>query len=412
MDFRADPESYPLNTPSGKIEIFSKKLYDLQRPEDIPAIPKYIQEWESPFGPEARQYPLQAIGHHTLHRVHSTHDNNDWLEEAFPQRVTINPIDAEKRQIADGDLVKVFNDRGTIIAPCRLSKRIMPGVVDIPQGAAWTPDEDGVDRRGSTNVLTSERWTPLAFGNTQHTIMVQVERAGEPSFCQQSKQPSHLKPIPLQPGITEAQHSGQLAFFFDASACVGCKTCQTACKDRNNLPVGILWRRVYEIVGGNWKARDAGWDQDIFSYNISLACSHCENPVCVEVCPTRALVKREDGIVLIDAERCIGCQYCSWACPYDALQYNAEGGTMTKCTFCVEEIDAGRPPSCVAACPMRALDYGDKQALIDKYNLQGGGMIYPLPEDSYTKPSLLVRVHRDVSRANDEPAQINNREEV
>ena len=97
-DFRADPEKHPLETPSGKIEIFSKQLFDLEQPEEIPAIPKYIQEWESPFGSGGgRAIPLQAIGHHTLHRVHSTHDNNDWLEEAFPQRVFINPLDAAAR---------------------------------------------------------------------------------------------------------------------------------------------------------------------------------------------------------------------------------------------------------------------------------------------------------------------------
>jgi len=72
-DFRADPEAHPLDTPSGKIEIFSKRLHDMGKPEEIPAVPKYIQEWDSPFGPEAEQTPLQAIGHHTLHRVHSTH---------------------------------------------------------------------------------------------------------------------------------------------------------------------------------------------------------------------------------------------------------------------------------------------------------------------------------------------------
>ncbi len=72
-DFRADPEAHPLDTPSGKIEIFSRRLHDMGKPEEIPAVPKYIQEWDSPFGPEAERYPLQAIGHHTLHRVHSTH---------------------------------------------------------------------------------------------------------------------------------------------------------------------------------------------------------------------------------------------------------------------------------------------------------------------------------------------------
>ena len=176
-DFRRDPEKHPLNTPSGKIEIFSRELYDKGKLDEIPAIPKYIQEWESPFGPEAQNYPLQAIGSHTLHRVHSTHDNNDWLEEAFPQRVFINELDAADRDIQDGDWVRVYNDRGEMIIPCRVTLRILPGVVDIPSGAWWTPDESGVDRRGSTNVLTSERLTPLAHGNAQHTIMVQIERA-------------------------------------------------------------------------------------------------------------------------------------------------------------------------------------------------------------------------------------------
>jgi anaerobic dimethyl sulfoxide reductase subunit A len=174
-DFRADPEAHPLDTPSGKIEIFSKRLYDMNNLE-IPPVPKYIQEWESPFGPEVNQYPLQAIGHHTLHRVHSTHDNNDWLEEAFPQRVFINPLDAQARGIQDRDRVKVYNERGAMVLPCRVTNRILPGVVDVPQGAWWTPDEKGVDRRGSVNVLTSERWTPLAFGTAQHTVMVQVEK--------------------------------------------------------------------------------------------------------------------------------------------------------------------------------------------------------------------------------------------
>lgn len=176
-DFRKDPERFPLKTPSGKIEIFSKTLYDMKDPGRIPPIPKYIREWESPFGREAIKYPLQAIGHHYMSRVHSTHDNNDWTNEAFPQRLFINPVDAAGRGIKDGDMVKIFNDRGTIIIPCRVTKRILPGVVDLPQGGWWTPDKNGIDRRGCINVLTSEKWTPLAFGNAQHTIMVQVEKA-------------------------------------------------------------------------------------------------------------------------------------------------------------------------------------------------------------------------------------------
>lgn len=175
--FRADPEANPLDTKSGKIELFSSTLFDMGRPDDIPAVPKYIQEWESPFGPEAKKYPLQVFGHHYLHRVHSTHDNVDWLEEAFPQRVFINNLDAAARGIKTGDIVRVYNERGIMEIPCRVTKRIMPGVVDVPTGGWWTPDENGIDRRGAINVLTSEIWTPLAFGNAQHTAMVQVEKA-------------------------------------------------------------------------------------------------------------------------------------------------------------------------------------------------------------------------------------------
>jgi anaerobic dimethyl sulfoxide reductase subunit A len=179
-DFRCDPQKYPLNTPSGKIEIFSKALYDMGRQDDIPPIPKYIPEWENPFTlgkVEGKKYPLQAIGHHSLARVHSTHANNDWLQEAFPQRIFINSLDAASRGIRDGDLVYVWNDRGELVIPARLTNRILPGVVDIPQGAWWSPDEAGVDHSGCINVLTSSRWTPLAFSSTQHTIMVEVKKA-------------------------------------------------------------------------------------------------------------------------------------------------------------------------------------------------------------------------------------------
>ena len=180
QDFRRDPLNHPLNTPSGLIEIFSNELNELNNPSEIPPIPKYIEEWVSPFqqaqDSEVQEFPLQAIGHHSLNRVHSTHGNNDWLIEAFPQRVFINPVDAFNRGIQDGERVLIYNRRGTISIPCRVTPRILPGVVDIPEGAWWAPDKDGIDQGGNVNVLTSQRWTPFAFGSTQHTIMVQVSK--------------------------------------------------------------------------------------------------------------------------------------------------------------------------------------------------------------------------------------------
>lgn len=174
-EFRNDPVAHPLDTPSGRIEIVSARLHAMNRPAEIPAVPKYIQEWESPFGPEAKRYPLQVVGHHTFARAHSTFEGVGWLDEAFPQRVFINPVDAAARGIENGRVVRVFNARGETRLPCRVTARIMPGVIAIPQGAWWTPDAQGIDTRGSVNVLTSERWTPLAFGNAQHTVMAEAQ---------------------------------------------------------------------------------------------------------------------------------------------------------------------------------------------------------------------------------------------
>jgi len=173
-DFRNDPEHHPLDTPSGKIEIFSEALFARNLPDEVPAVPKYIQEWESPFGEESATYPLQVIGTHFMPRVHSTFANCDWNREAFPQRVFINPVDAQARGLRDGQEVRVFNDRGAVVLRCRITPRILPGVVNIPQGAWWQPDDEGNDTGGAVNTLTSERWTPYAFGNAQHTIMAEV----------------------------------------------------------------------------------------------------------------------------------------------------------------------------------------------------------------------------------------------
>jgi anaerobic dimethyl sulfoxide reductase subunit A len=116
------------------------------------------------------------MGHHYMPRVHSTHHNNEWSMEAFPQRVFMSHEDAVSRKIKNGDLVKIWNDRGSMIIKCRLTRKIMPGVVDIPQGAWYKPDNEGIDRGGNVNILSTEKWTALAKGNAQHTIMVEIEK--------------------------------------------------------------------------------------------------------------------------------------------------------------------------------------------------------------------------------------------
>jgi anaerobic dimethyl sulfoxide reductase subunit B (iron-sulfur subunit) len=188
----------------------------------------------------------------------------------------------------------------------------------------------------------------------------------------------------------------QLAFYFDQSACTGCKACQIACKDKNNLPVGITWRHALYYGGGSWIPHPTRSDlvvaNNIFVTPLSKACMHCENPACVNVCPAGAMTKRADGVVLVDQNQCIGCRYCEWACPYGAPAFNEAKGVMTKCTFCEDLLAQGENPACVDACPMRALAYGDLQELRAKY---GNAMdIEPLPASWMTHPSLVITPHK------------------
>ena len=189
------------------------------------------------------------------------------------------------------------------------------------------------------------------------------------------------------------------AFTFDASACTGCKACQIACKDKNSLPAGVLWRRVYEISGGTWQKQNEAWTTDVFSYSLSMACNHCVHPKCAGVCPTDAYVQREDGIVYIDEAKCMGCGYCAWACPYSAPRYNPELGHMTKCNLCFDNLDAGLPPACVAACPMRVLDLVKIEEVYDEnrglplWQVLGSEHPFPLPVRSRTEPHLFLQPH-------------------
>ncbi|MFC1861781.1 molybdopterin dinucleotide binding domain-containing protein, partial [Chloroflexota bacterium] len=162
---------------SGKIEIYSQQLADLNDPE-IPPIPKYIEAWESRGDPLAKQYPLQLITIHVKNRAHSTFGNTPWLMELEPQVVWLNSSDAQARGIKDGDEVRVFNDRGETAIPTRVTERILPGVVSIGEGGWYAPDKKGTDRGGCPNVLTKDEHSPGgAFAS--NTCLVQVTRYTE-----------------------------------------------------------------------------------------------------------------------------------------------------------------------------------------------------------------------------------------
>jgi anaerobic dimethyl sulfoxide reductase subunit A len=170
-----DPQNNPFRTPSGKIEIYSRQIADMDDPM-IPPIPKYIETWENLNDPLIEKYPLQLITTHPKLRVHSQFYNVPWLTELESQVVIINTSDAQARGIKDGDQIRVFNDRGEMIIPAKVTQRMMPGVVDIPEGGWYIPDEHGIDRGGCPNVLTRDEASPAGafIGNT---CLVQVQKA-------------------------------------------------------------------------------------------------------------------------------------------------------------------------------------------------------------------------------------------
>ena len=164
----------------------------------------------------------------------------------------------------------------------------------------------------------------------------------------------------------------------DLSRCIGCNTCAVACKVSNNLPKDVWWNVVH-TEGRDFADTSKGtYGGEMQLSWLPVNCMHCENAVCEEVCPTGATVKRDDGIVTVDEETCIGCKSCMEACPYDVRrlienepEYYLElpigdpaakshkGGTVEKCDFCAGRIDRGEKPACMELCPGRARYWGD-----------------------------------------------------
>ena len=177
MAFQAqieEPERNPFPTPSGKIEIYSQQIADMNNPL-LPPIPQYIETWESVNDTRADTYPIQLVTNHAKRRANAQFDTVPWLKERIPQAITMNAADARDREIHDGDMVRVFNDRGAMMIPARLTERLMPGVAILPAGAWYAPDEKGVDRGGSANVLTRDEPSPGgAFA--YNTVLIQIEK--------------------------------------------------------------------------------------------------------------------------------------------------------------------------------------------------------------------------------------------
>ncbi len=172
-----DPDNHSFPTLSGKIEIHCDHLAEMNHPR-VPSIPKYLNHGEHYDAPLAQKYPLQLLTAHSKIRTHSTLERVPWLQELERQSAWINPNDARARGIADGDTIDIFNDRGRIRTTARVTERIMPGVVNVFQGAWFSPDESGVDVGGCGNTLTLDEPSPGgAF--PMNSALVEVERSPE-----------------------------------------------------------------------------------------------------------------------------------------------------------------------------------------------------------------------------------------
>ncbi|MEQ9488071.1 MAG: 4Fe-4S dicluster domain-containing protein [Alphaproteobacteria bacterium] len=178
-----------------------------------------------------------------------------------------------------------------------------------------------------------------------------------------------------------AKTGKKLGLVIDLDICVGCHACAVNCKEWNTGghsaplpdtspygadPSGVWFNRIhtFEVIPEN--AKDDDDPVPSRTVHFPKSCLHCDDAPCVTVCPTGASYKREeDGIVLVNADTCIGCKLCSWACPYGAREYDADAGVMKKCTLCIDRIynealpQASRVPACVSTCPAGARSFGD-----------------------------------------------------
>jgi len=210
--------------------------------------------------------------------------------------------------------------------------------------------------------------------------------------------------------------SKRLGLVIDLDVCVGCHACAVSCKE---------WNAAGPLASASGQDSKSGsaravWLNRVHSYETNddgegrtvhfpKACLHCENAACVTVCPTGASYKRDqDGIVLVDEDKCIGCGLCAWACPYGARELDDVGGVMKKCTLCIDRIynetllPEEREPACVAGCPARALhfgDFADQTSIVSRLTAERSG--YDLMPEMGYRPTNKYLPPRTAAAVND-----------
>jgi len=199
--------------------------------------------------------------------------------------------------------------------------------------------------------------------------------------------------------IDEFTATKQLGFIFRADNCIGCHSCDAACSEKNGLPAHIAWRTVGYVEGGVYPNHTR--------VNTTMACNHCDDPVCLTGCPTGAYVKYQDtGAVIVDSDICFGCRYCTWVCPYEAPAFNPDTGSVSKCDMCVDRLAQNLQPACVDACLGHALEFGEIHQY-EQDHPEAVKQMVGFPDPCITKPNIRFQQHRSLpatmSRTDTEP---------
>jgi len=190
-----------------------------------------------------------------------------------------------------------------------------------------------------------------------------------------------------------AKSARQYGMFIDLDRCTGCGACVVVCKQEHDLPPrsdavpgskGLAYVRLLDVgTEGDYP--------DLSFYHIPVPCMHCSYPPCIEACPTDAIYRREDGLVLINERACTGCEACPPVCPYGALNMDRDQGTAKKCTLCAHLIDEGQQPACVTACNSEAIIFGnlcDPHSEISQRIKATGDMGFVLKPEKGTSPNV------------------------
>ena len=363
------------------------------------------------------RFPLRAVTQRPMAMYHSWDSQNAWLRQIHAHNhLYVNPGVARAAGIEDGGWMWVESPWGKVRCMASYSEAVEPGTVwtwnAIGKAAgAWNlaADANESQRGFLLNHLIADELPgadgerisnsdPVTGQAGWYDVRVRIYKAEAdepketwPQFAPLPRRPGRRRRVRAgrpfsQGGRSEAEDKArrrvceapaaqmtQLALVIDLNVCVGCHACVTSCKQWNTSgsagpladfnpydkdPTGAFFNRVQSFEVGEFPNTQ--------TVHFPKSCLHCEDPPCVPVCPTGASYKRaEDGIVLVDYDKCIGCKYCAWACPYGVRELDEERQVMTKCTLCVDRItdtalpEAERKPACVLACPTNARLFGD-----------------------------------------------------